>query len=743
MRRSILSFISSLLLLALLLGGESLAATTTIQGGTSATTAAVKNSALAGTEAGLVVRCASGCSGGGGAGTQYAEDAAHVSGDTGTMALGVRRDADTSPVSADGDYHALMFDSLGNLKVNIKAGAGSGGTAMVDDAAFTPATTNVTPAGFLFDDVSPDSVNEGDGGVGRMSANRNQYVTIRDAAGNERGLNIDASGNITVNVTGTVTVGSHAVTNAGTFATQAAQSGTWNITNVSGTVSLPTGAATAAKQPALGTAGTASTDVITVQGIASGTPVIVGDGAGALNVICDSGCSGGTQFAEDAAHTTGDSGTMLLGVRNDNGSTTLSGTNGDYTPIATDSAGRVLIGLVAGSVTPGTANVHLGKAEDAVHASGDTGVMLLGVRSDTAAALGANGDYMPPIFDSTGQMFVNCGNCAGGTQYDEDAAETAGGKLSMSGSVRRDTAASSAGTTGDNATINTDATGRLWTNTELPDAAALADATANPTVPGVGSYNMCWNGTTWDRCPTATGGNGTVDTNTTRVTLASDSTGIIAAIGTSVTPGTSAAHLGKAEDAAHTTGDTGVALLTKRTDTAATSAGTDGDYATLNTDSTGRAWVNTELPDAAALADATSNPTLSAVASYNMCFNGSTWDRCSATNTPHFLQSAASTNSTSVKASAGNVAGIYAVNTTATLYYLRLYNLAAGPTCSSATGFLGTIPIPASTSGSGFSFPFPVPISFGTGIAYCLTGGGSSTDNTNAATGVYLTMIYK
>lgn len=38
---------------------------------------------------------------------------------------------------------------------------------------------------------------------------------------------------------------------------------------------LPTGAATAAKQPALGTAGSASTDVITVQGIASGTVVPV------------------------------------------------------------------------------------------------------------------------------------------------------------------------------------------------------------------------------------------------------------------------------------------------------------------------------------------------------------------------------------------------------------------------------------------------------------------------------------
>lgn len=57
--------------------------------------------------------------------------------------------------------------------------------------------------------------------------------------------------------------------------TSAAQNGTWNITNISGTVSLPTGAATAAKQPALGTAGSASADVITVQGIASMTALKV------------------------------------------------------------------------------------------------------------------------------------------------------------------------------------------------------------------------------------------------------------------------------------------------------------------------------------------------------------------------------------------------------------------------------------------------------------------------------------
>lgn len=60
---------------------------------------------------------------------------------------------------------------------------------------------------------------------------------------------------------------------AATLNVSATQSGTWNITNVSGTVSLPTGASTSAKQPALGTAGTPSSDVLTIQGASSMTPV--------------------------------------------------------------------------------------------------------------------------------------------------------------------------------------------------------------------------------------------------------------------------------------------------------------------------------------------------------------------------------------------------------------------------------------------------------------------------------------
>jgi hypothetical protein len=59
----------------------------------------------------------------------------------------------------------------------------------------------VMMAGFEFDDAAPDSVNEGDAGAARMSANRSIYVNLRDNAGNERGLNVDANGALAATVT--------------------------------------------------------------------------------------------------------------------------------------------------------------------------------------------------------------------------------------------------------------------------------------------------------------------------------------------------------------------------------------------------------------------------------------------------------------------------------------------------------------------------------------------------------------
>ena len=196
--------------------------------------------------------------------------------------------------------------------------------------------------------------------------------------------------------------------------------------------------------------------------------------------------------------------------------------------------------------------------------------------------------------------------------------------------------------------------------------------------------------------------------------IANDSTGNLATIGTSITPGTSAAHLGKAEDGAHTTGDTGVMLLGVRaaSPTDRSAGPTDGDYEPLGINAAGAVWTTPTPTTAGGL-------------------------------TTHYLTSAASTNSTNVKNAAGQVYLIRAVNTTSTLYYLRMYNASAAPTCSSATNFVETIPIPASASGAGIVIPQYMGQTYATGISYCLTGGGSSTDNTNAATGVYLTILYK
>ncbi len=76
---------------------------------------------------------------------------------------------------------------------------------------------------------------------------------------------------------------------------------------------------------------------------------------------------------------------------------------------------------------------------------------------------------------------------SGGTQYDEDAAETAGGKLTMAGTVRRDTAASSAGTTGDNATLNTDNAGHLYTTLRSNGSTGAAPPDRAAYIAGLGS----------------------------------------------------------------------------------------------------------------------------------------------------------------------------------------------------------------------------------------------------------------
>ncbi len=70
------------------------------------------------------------------------------------------------------------------------------------------------------------------------------------------------------------------------------------------------------------------------------------------------------------------------------------------------------IASVTTSVTPGTAAANLGKAEDAPHVSGDTGIAILAVENTANTALsGLAGDYTPVGVDAEGSV-RNIGNRA-------------------------------------------------------------------------------------------------------------------------------------------------------------------------------------------------------------------------------------------------------------------------------------------------------------------------------------------
>lgn len=96
------------------------------------------------------------------------------------------------------------------------------------------------------------------------------------------------------------------------------------------------------------------------------------------------------------------------------------------------------------------------------------------------------------------------------------------------------------------------------------------------------------------------------------------------------------------------------------------------------------------------------------------------------TSTFHHLISAATTNATSVKASAGSVTSIQASNNGATVAYLKIYNKASAPTVGTDTP-IKTYLIPINGTLTVETFHYK---RMSTGIAYAITGGMAVADTT-------------
>ena len=242
----------------------------------------------------------------------------------------------------------------------------------------------------------------------------------------------------TVGVSGTVTV-------TGTVA--ATQSGTWNIGNVSGTITLPTGAATAAKQPALGIAGTPSTDVLTVQGAASMTPLLVNGSAYTQPISGNVGITGTVNAAQSGAWNVGITGTVSV-VQGGNFTTRIVGNtgnavdfvstqniatpasaflvggefntvpttilNGNSSPLQLDSSANLLVNVKATVLPPGaatSANQATAAAQGSTTA-GQTGGLGMGAVT-TSAPTYVTATSQPLSLDTSGNLRVVLSGGAG------------------------------------------------------------------------------------------------------------------------------------------------------------------------------------------------------------------------------------------------------------------------------------------------------------------------------------------
>lgn len=84
---------------------------------------------------------------------------------------------------------------------------------------------------------------------------------------------------------------------------------------------------------------------------------------------------------------------------------------------ATDDVASVNYPVVKLAAGTEDSAVRIGHLEDAVASSGDAGIMALAVRANTAAATGANGDYVPLLVDTAGQLWVNVGTFTAGETH--------------------------------------------------------------------------------------------------------------------------------------------------------------------------------------------------------------------------------------------------------------------------------------------------------------------------------------
>ena len=357
-----------------------------------------------------------------------------------------------------------------------------------------------------------------------------------------------------------------------------------------------------------------------------------------VDIAADSvGIGGGTQYTEDVARPGAAVGNTIMSIRDDQISA-VTPAEGDWVPSRVTSKGAVWVALADASgdpitsfgggqeyVTnavapdPATGKAGLMERDDALSAltpvEGDwvrqrstaegalwtqdfnsdailadtttvAGAVAAGqMQVDVVAPLPAGtnvvgkvrlvtatGDEVTEDTDNSVNVTIVADDAGvgGGTQYTEDDAVPANPIGTSMVAERDDALGGLTPAEGDWTHLFTDASGALWTHDNAIDAVISGSEMQVDIVASLPA------GTNEIGKLAANSG---VDIGDTDVT--------------SIVPGVGASNLGKAEDAAHSSGDVGVASLAVRRDTPTSLAGADNDYLPLTTDEDGAVWSRT------------------------------------------------------------------------------------------------------------------------------------------------------
>lgn len=344
---------------------------------------------------------------------------AALSTQTGTLAMG---SVSTSPPTyTNGQLNIMSLTAAGAVRVDATgttqpiSGAitVSSATAPISTMNSASANSGINSAlSAAFDDVAPTAITENSFGMLRISSNRNLYNTIRDAAGNERGANVDASNRLATAPTliaGSVAAGAYV---SGSVLSGAFASGALvDVTNLSTPIAPTT--ATATKGILLGMQfnSTQATFTTGQQGAVQGTSrgaLYVATGADAFHITCDSGCSAAGGSVSNATSGVATSSTNIGAVSYNYG---FNGTTWDQLQVDASKNLKVLATLAAGSAAVGTvnpttaANWGIGTSTQN-SASVANGHLILGQFNTTPTTI-TSGNMSPFQLDNAGNLLVN------------------------------------------------------------------------------------------------------------------------------------------------------------------------------------------------------------------------------------------------------------------------------------------------------------------------------------------------